>query len=166
MTLHNTSLIALASALFTFGANQARAEHWVADLNYANIMDTRGAEVSIGRDFRNSRFRLTPQLGLLVYQGKNDRYYVDTFSNGTERCRDSHNGQLADDSYCNNSKVKAYGKLEAAVTLGQSWEVGAGFRFSDDTTPYGVVSKTFNNNGLIKAFAGEDYYGVGVGIRF
>jgi len=166
MKKQKISLIAVAAVICAISAGQSHAQNWVVELNYANVDDTSGAELGFGRDFGNSRFRVTPQLGLFVYQGDNDRYYIDTFSNGTERCRDSQTGQFADDSRCNNSETKAYGKLEGAVTLGQSWELGIGARFSDDTTPYGLITKKFSGNGLVKAFAGEDYYAVGFGLKF
>jgi hypothetical protein len=144
----------------------AEAKGWEVELNGAKVQDLSGAELGLGYDLGGSKFRLTPIVGALLYQGDNDRYRDETLSNGRRVCRDRTNGQFADKENCNNLAARAYGKLEAGYRLSPSLELAAGVRVGGETTPYGAISVLASDKLALKGFAGKDYYGAGLVARF
>lgn len=145
---------ALANGL-TLEANGARAHgHW-------------GAELGAGYTLSAGGFSLRPIVGAFIYRGDNDRYYDDTFSNGQTRCRDSETGQFAKDSKCDNTAVKAYGKIEATYSIPLVAEIGGGARFSSDKVrPYGTVAVPLAPRISLKGNAGPKYYALGLKAGF
>ncbi|MDG2528052.1 hypothetical protein [Caulobacter endophyticus] len=147
-------------------AGPVQAQNWTVELNGAKAGDLSGAELGLGYTLSKGKFRLTPIVGALIYQGDNDQYASQTLSNGRTICRDTSNGQFADKENCNNVAAKAYGKLEAAYRMGKSLELGVGVRVSDETTPYGALGVYTSETLAIRGFAGKDYYGAGLIARF
>lgn len=138
-----------ASAQIVLEANGARADaRW-------------GGELGVGYGFGAAGFRLTPAVGLLVYQGDNDRYYRDQ-NRGNSRCRDGSNGQYASDSNCDNTAVKPYGRLEATYAIPLVATVGGGIRIGNDVRPYGTVAVPLLPKISLKGNAGPHYYAVGL----
>lgn len=160
---HILSAGLLTAALFTAGV--AQAQPFMLEANGARVNHLTGGEFGLGYSFANEHFRITPIVGAFVYQGDNDRYRRETFSNGSHVCRDTSNGQFADKDDCDNTAVKAYGKLEGAVRFKQV-EIGGGVRLSSKTAPYGLASVAVSEQFALKAFAGDDYYGAGLSLRF
>jgi hypothetical protein len=145
---------ALADGGFGFEANAARAH------------DRWGGELGVGYGFGVAGFKLRPVAGVFAFQGDNDRYYTDTFSNGQSRCRDSQNGQFADDSKCENVDFKPYARVEAAYAIPLFAEVGAGVRLSDEKArPYGTIAFSASKV-RIKANVGPKYYAAGLQLGF
>lgn len=157
-----SATLVVAAALL---AGAAHAQPFVFEANGARAGNLNGGELGVGYSALSEHFRLTPIVGAFLYQGDNDRYRQETFSNGTEVCRDTTNGQFAKKENCDNTAVKAYGKLEAAARFKQ-FEIGAGVRVSSETTAYGLASFEISDQLALKAFAGKDYYGAGVALRF
>lgn len=151
---------AIASGLLIAGA--ANAEGLMVEGNLAKAYDISGVELGVGYNFENERLRFTPIIGGFLYQGDNDRYYMDQMSNGA-RCRDSQTGRFAKKEFCDNGKVAWYGKAEVAVKFAQTWEVGAGYRASDiESSAYGLLAVKFSPHGRVQFSGGQDYYAVGV----
>lgn len=137
------------------------------EANGARAQQRWGGELGLGYSLRLGGFRLTPLGGVFIHRGDNDRYYRDTFSNGQSRCRDSTNGQFADDGDCVNLAAKWYGKLEATYAIPAGPEIGAGARFSGDRTrPYGTIAFPIGPSARIKGNVGDRYYALGVNFGF
>lgn len=146
-------LAAPASAQVVVEANGARADgQW-------------GGELGVGYSIGSGGFKLTPAVGALIYAGDNDRYYTDP-NGGSERCRDGNNGQYADTDKCNNTAVRAYGRVEATYSIPKSFTFGAGVRISDEIRPYGTASFPIGVKIDLKANAGPHYYAAGLRFNF
>jgi len=145
----------------------AQADGLLIEGNGARAHSEWGGELGVGYNVGAGGFAVRPIVGAFIYQGDNDRYYEDTFSNGQSRCRDSTNGQFADDENCNNTAVKAYAKVEATYTLLGSAEIGGGARFSSEQARlYGTVSFPLAPRIRVKANAGDRYYALGLRADF
>ncbi|MEH3103716.1 MAG: hypothetical protein PGN12_07395 [Sphingomonas phyllosphaerae] len=139
-----------AAAQITVEGNGARADgEW-------------GGELGIGYGFGAAGFKLTPIVGALVYAGDNDRYFEDN-NGGNPRCRDGDTGRYAKSSYCDNTAVNIYGKVEATYSIPLVATIGAGVRFSErDTTPYGTVAFPITPGLKVKGNIGDGYYALGL----
>jgi hypothetical protein len=138
-----------ASAQIVLEANGARADsHW-------------GGELGVGYGFGAAGFRLTPMIGALVYRGDNDRYYEDA-NGGNARCRDRQTGRYTSDSRCDDTAVKAYGRVEATYAIPLVATVGAGVRVGNDVRPYGTVAVPLLPTISLKGNAGPHYYALGL----
>lgn len=151
-----TLLVAVATpaaAKVVVEANGARADgHW-------------GGELGLGYAVGFGGFKITPAVGALIYAGDNDRYFTDP-NGGSSRCRDSANGQYADTDKCNNTAVKAYGRIEATYTVPASFTFGAGVRISDEVRPYGTIAFPLAPKLSLKGNAGPHYYAAGLHLGF
>lgn len=158
--------MALAATVTTF-APSAFANGVSLEANGARAHSVWGGELGLGYNLEAGGFALRPMVGAFIYEGDNDRYYEDTFSNGQTRCRDSTNGEFASDAKCDNTAVKPYGKIEATYTLAGSLEVGGGARFSSEKVrPYGTVSFPLMPKLRVRGNAGESYYALGLRADF
>ena len=152
--------LALASS-FTALPNIALSQDsgFAAELAYTDINDQQGFDIGIGYNIASSGFNFTPMVGGFVYQGNNDRYYLDA---SADRCRDRTNGQFATTSLCDATEVELYGKLEATYEFDQ-FEIGGGYRFSEDvSTPYFTASYRAPSGAGLTANYGDDYVSVGI----
>lgn len=109
--------------------------------------------------------RLTPAAGVLIYAEDNGRYYIDD-NGGNEACRDGTNGRYADKDLCNNTKVRAYGRVEATYSVPLVATFGVGARISDDIAPYGTVAFPIAPKLQLKGNVGEGYYAAGLRLGF
>jgi hypothetical protein len=139
---------------------------FTAEATLAQVGDVTGAELGLGYRFALGGLRITPIVGAFIYQGENDRYRLEEFSNGNEACRDLTNGRFADKENCDNSAVQAYGKVEAVYRVADRVEIGAGYRFSEEGAPYGTVAVALSPGILLKLNGGADYVGGGVSFGF
>ena len=156
-----------AASLFALPA-AASAQGVVLEANAARAHDRWGGELGIGYRIAMGGFVITPAVGAFIFQGDNDRYYMDEFSNGQERCRDSTNGQFVDDELCNNIAAKAYGRLEATYTIpATGFQFGGGARFSSEKVrPYGTIAVPLGPKLKLKGNVGDKYYALGISGRF
>lgn len=171
MTKPNRFSALLLSAACLLYANAAAAQTGTAqgftfEANATKSEDLEGGELGVGYHFALSWFRLTPMVGTLIYKGDNDRYRQETLSNGNEICRDLTNGQFAKKEKCDDAAFKAYGKLEAAVRVGEALELGGGVRVSDEARPYGMIAFNASEQFALQGFYGKEYYGAGLRVRF
>lgn len=158
--------VAIAAAI-AFPCAPVMANDVMIEANAARAHDRWGGELGIGYTLTAGRFALRPIVGAFIYKGDNDRYYEDTFSNGQTRCRDSQTGQFAKDSECDDTAVKAYGKIEATYSIPHFAEIGGGVRFSSDKVrPYGTVGLPLGPRFSIKGNAGPKYYALGIKAGF
>ena len=74
------------------------------------------AKRGIGYSVGKAGLKLTPSVGVFLYQRDNDRYYIDD-KGGSELCRDSTNGRYADKEKCDDIAATAYGQVEATYTI-------------------------------------------------
>lgn len=156
----------LVLAALTLGAG-AHAQGFVVEANGARSEGVWGAELGAGYEISIAGLAIRPLGGVLVYQGENDRYIEDTFDNGQTRCRDSTNGQFAEDRLCDDTALKAFAKLEASYTIAGSLEIGAGGRYDGgDIRPYGKVSIPLAQQFRVQGNIGEEYIAVGLRARF
>jgi len=138
-----------ASAQIVLEANGARADgHW-------------GGELGVGYGFGAAGFRLTPMVGVLVYNGDDDRY-DQTSSAGNTFCRDRRTGQFTSDSRCDGTAVTAYGRVEATYAIPLIATVGAGVRVGSDLRPYGTVAVPLLPTISLKGNAGPHYFALGL----
>ena len=160
------SFIAVMAVMAALGsAHAVHAQQLSAELNLARVDDVDGGELGLGYSFAPGNFRFTPTVGAFFYQGDNTRYRSETLSNGNVVCRDHSNGQFANKELCDNTAVKAYGRLEGAYRFSKV-EVGAGVRVGSDTAGYGTISALLTPAFSIKANIGSDYYAAGLHLGF
>lgn len=145
----------------------AHANSVALEANGARAHEVWGGEIGVGYNLTKGPFTLRPMVGAFVYQGDNDRYSRQTFNNGNTVCRDSTNGQFAASERCDNTAAKAYGKVEATVTITAVAEIGGGARFSSDKVrPYGTAAFSLLPKLKLKANGGPEYYAVGLLANF
>jgi hypothetical protein len=172
-------IVALVAGLTMTGAalpafaqeNQVRGK-FAIEANGAQVDDVTGGELGIGYRVSIWRVNITPYIGGFIHGEDNDRYREETFRNGNTVCRDTTNGQFADDENCDNLAVDIYGKLEATVTainFGSSGgiDIGGGVRFSEDqTTPYAALAVNFTSTISVRGNVGKDFWAAGVHLAF
>ncbi len=160
--------LVLGALLATAGlAAPAQAEGILIEANGARSEGVWGGELGLGYELGAGGFSIRPIGGVLIYQGENDRYFQDTFDNGQTRCRDSSNGEFAEDRLCDNTALKAYGKLEATYTIAGSMEFGAGGRYDGGKVrPYGLVSFPIAPKFRIHGNVGEEFLALGLRASF
>lgn len=164
--LKKLTVFALVAAA-ALQCNAASANGLMIEGNGARAQGRWGGELGVGYSLSAGGFSLRPIVGAFIHRGDNDRYYEDTFNNGQTRCRDSETGQFAKDSECNNTAVKAYGKIEATYSIPLIAEVGGGARFSSDKVrPYGTVALPLAPRISLKGNAGPKYYALGLKAGF
>lgn len=156
-----------AAAAIAANCVPALANGIALEANGARAHGVWGGELGIGYSLTAGGFSLRPMVGAFIYQGDNDRYYEDTFSNGQTRCRDGNTGRFANDAKCDNTAVKAYGRVEATYSIPLVAEVGGGARFSSDKVrPYGTVAIPLAPKIRLKGNAGPKYYAAGLRVGF
>jgi len=135
------------------------------EIAVAQVADLTGAELGLGARYIAGGLRLTGMAGGFLHANQDDRYRSETFGNGNTVCRDTTNGQFADDANC-APDVAAYAKLEASWLFDGGLEIGAGARFSDgQTSPYGTLGYVWPGGASIYAAGGQDYAGLGLAFR-
>jgi hypothetical protein len=160
-------IAAAATAAALIAAPAALANGVMVEANGARAHSEWGGELGIGYNLSLGGFSLRPIGGVFIYKGDNDRYYEDDLSNGQTRCRDTSNGQFADDEKCNDAAVKPYGKIEATYTLLGSLEFGGGARFSSEKVrAYGTTSVPLAPLVRLKGNIGDRYYAIGLRAGF
>lgn len=159
-------VLAMAGAMIaahTAGAAQARGLG--AEISGVKAEGQWGGDLGLGYGFEVGPFSLRPIVGAFVFKGNNDRYYVDTFNNGQQRCRDHRNGQFAADRFCNNVAAEFYGKVEATFSIPTVAEIGVGARYMDETVrPYGLIAVPIAPKFKAVASGGKEF--ISAGIRF
>ena len=152
---------ALAALIAAAPAAPAAAQA-VIEGNGARSEGRWGGELGLGYRVRIGSFSITPAAGGFFMRGDNDRYQRETFSNGQTRCRDTTNGQFADDEKCINVDVRAYGRVEAAFSIPGAVEIGGGVRISARARPYGTIAVPIGPSISFKGNAGPDYAALGL----
>lgn len=74
----------LAAISLAWASAPAFASSIVVEANGARAHDVWGGELGLGYNLTLGGFTLRPIAGAFVYQGDNDRYQIDHFSNGQE----------------------------------------------------------------------------------
>lgn len=158
-------MLAVALTAGSAGAAQAQV---VVEANGARAEERWGGELGLGYRIRIGDFSITPAVGALLLRSNDDRFERDTFSNGQSRCRDTTNGQFAEDANCVGIDARAYGRVEATYRVGGNGvELGGGVRISKDVVPYGTIALPLGGGSAqIKGNAGPDYFAAGLRFSF
>jgi hypothetical protein len=158
---------AVCAAAFFACASAAQASGIGVEANAARAGGIWGGELGLAYTIKLGGFALRPVVGGFIYQGDNDRYLRETIRGGRRVCRDSTNGRFARDELCDNTAVKAYGKLEASYTIPSGPELGGGGRFDGDKVrPYGFVAIPVAEKLRIRGNVGDGYYAAGLNLNF
>ncbi|MFT6661347.1 MAG: hypothetical protein ACJA0K_001339 [Maricaulis maris] len=165
--MKNTALVAaLAIALFASDSG-AQTTGWspTGEIGIAHAGEITGSEVGVGARYAVSDIRLTGIVGGFIYPNSDDRYRSETFNNGNTICRDTSNGQFADESRC-AADVSAYGKLELSYAFTDRFEGGLGGRFGEDgSSPYGTLAYRWPSGWAVYGAAGSEYASAGISYR-
>lgn len=162
--MKTVTMAAIAAAMGIACAAPASAQIGV-EANGARADGRWGGELGIGYSIGLAGFKLTPSVGALIYAEDNGRYYTDS-NGGSERCRDSRNGQYADNDRCDNTKAKPYGRVEATYSIPLFATVGAGVRLGSDVRPYGTIGLPLLPKLKIKGNAGPKYFAAGLTLGY
>lgn len=156
-----TAALALAAACATPAAAQIGVE-----ANGARADGRWGGELGVGYAITLlPGLKVTPAAGALIYAEDNGRYYF--YDNGGSRaCRDSDTGRYADKDRCDNTRLRAYGRVEATYTIPLAMTLGVGARISDDVVPYGTIAFPIAPRLQLKGNAGDGYYAAGLRLGF
>ncbi|WP_235506430.1 hypothetical protein [Altererythrobacter sp. Root672] len=153
------------AAMFMYAA--PASAQVVLEANGANSEDLWGGELGVGYSIVSAGgFRVTPSVGAFLYQGDDDRYYLDD-NGGNPRCRDSTNGQYADTKLCDDTAAEFYARAEATYSIPAGFTFGGGVRYmADEFRPYGTLAIPLAPKLLIKGNAGPEYFAAGLQARF
>lgn len=136
--------------------------------------DHSGGALSTGLSAQISRvFATFTPVDLILSKGDSSPYYRDTFGNGGSACRNSLNGEFAEDSKCIAISVAYAFSADIAVLIPQSPVLlGAGVRHGRRDNPWFVVAgfqHALSPMGLVtcRVNAGPDYVSgiVGLSVR-
>jgi hypothetical protein len=161
-------IIGLAACLvFACATLPASAGEIALEANAAHVKDITGGELGAGYRFSIGPVHIAPYVGAFLYQEDDSSYHEETFRNGNTVCRDTRNGQFADEEKCDDLNAKVYGKLEATINVLDFADVGGGVRFSEDqTTPYFALAINVVPHLSIRGNVGKDYWSGGLHIAF
>ncbi|WP_230770211.1 hypothetical protein [Sphingomonas sp. Leaf4] len=159
-------LLGIALAAAAFGCAAPASAQVVLEANGARADGRWGGELGVGYDFSIlPGLRVTPAVGALIYAEDNGRYYFYD-NGGSEACRDSTNGRYADKELCSNTRLRAYGRVEATYSVPLVATFGVGARISDEVVPYGTVAFPIAPKINLKGNVGDGYYAAGLRLSF
>ena len=127
--------------------------------------------LSLGGTYRNVfGFLHVADLGFIPKPGS-DRYYMDTFSNDQQRCRDRETGRFAKTSLCGGTvKVTYAAAVDINVIIPSRHRrifFGIGTRTGAATTHYGSFGAIFHRRDhgryFVKASVGQQFFQIGIG---
>jgi hypothetical protein len=162
----NVLKFALVALVSLFG-NPCYGDGVVAAVNYATRDDVKGAEVEFGyqKTFTSWRLNIIPLSGIF-YRKDDSRYREETFSNGQTVCRDTTNGQFADDDKCNQTGFD-YGFIGGAEFLvTDRFHLGAGIRIGKETDIFAMAGYRVWERVSVQVKAGADYRSIGLFMNF
>jgi opacity protein-like surface antigen len=160
------TVLASVGAIIALAASGPASAQVVIEANGARADSRWGGELGIGYSLPVlPRFKITPAVGALIYAEDNGRYYLDE-NGGNEACRDSQTGWYSDRDLCDNTRAKAYGRVEATYDVPLFATVGIGARIGDEVKPYGTVAVPLAPKIQLKGNAGDGYYSLGLRLNF
>lgn len=150
-----------------FGAHGVAAAGPVVDVGIARSAGRFGAEASLGLRLGLLGFAITPSVGAFARRSADNRYVEEPDPAGGTRCRDSRNGDLDRDLFCENANLTPFGRVEATFAIPLVAEVGAGVRMSkSETMPYATAAMPFFPGVKLKGNVGDGYYALGLRVGF
>ena len=106
----------------------------VANVGYSRSESQSGLGVAGGGSFRWSRLLISALADFTIVPTPGDeRYFLDTFSNGQQRCRDRTNGQFARTELCSGSvyaitagmfDINIIGATQFPIFIGAGYRAG------------------------------------------
>jgi hypothetical protein len=130
-----------------------------------------GVGVSGGVSWGIRSIRFGFDVEALLAASSDTRYYMDTFSNGQSRCRDSLTGQFASTSKCSPVEI-AFGAIigGAMMPIGSKpLFIGAGYRLAANAEPVATISyngafDNWNADWRINAILAKEYISLRWGV--
>ena len=161
-------MIAAVLMIAGMSAPAAAQGNFLVEANLAYVDKEWGGELGAGFGVNIGVLRLRAVGGAFLHEGDNDRYSRQTFNNGQSRCRDSRNGQFADDDLCSNTAAEFYARAEAAFAVGNTVEIGGGARFGgdEDVVPFGTIGFRLSPSIMLRGNGGPDYFAAGLMVDF
>ena len=126
-----------------------------------------GVELEFRAKFKPAswvEFGISPA-NFVFYEDETDQYETDSFSNGQTRCRNTDNGQFADDSHCAPA-IDWRGTVTGEFNLGDNFSVGGGYLIGDGGSPFGSLRYNFNSSFALQGRAGDDYGSIAFVLMF
>ncbi|MGE6698211.1 hypothetical protein ACQKH5_11005 [Hyphomonas sp. NPDC076900] len=150
------------------GSAERSEDKWDAYGNLGYSFEGRtGVEIEAGVKYRPVswiEFGASPA-NLIFYENEDDHYQRETFSNGGEVCRDTTNGQFADDARC-APDVAWRGLVTGELNLGPNVSAGGGYLFGDQEAGFGSLRYNFSNRWALQGRVGSEYGSLAVSLRF
>lgn len=159
---------------FAFASNETHSS-FTAAVGEIDVDNKAGLNTVFSLEYINNNLIVfTNFIDMEITSEDNERYYMDKFSNGEERCRDRTNGQFAKSESCDPIYHYDYAlSLDANYSLqpdSRSFFLGGGLRIGQELIPYASVGYAFNElssyHCYIKAAIGEDLYQTTIGYSF
>ena len=158
-------VVAIGLATGVHGAASAAGP--VVDVVVARANGRFGAEASLGLRLGLLGFSITPSVGAFARRSADERYVEEPDPAGGTRCRDSRDGDLDRDIFCENADLTPFGRIEATFAIPLIAEVGAGVRVSEhETLPYATAAMPFFPGVKLKGNVGDGYYALGLRVGF
>ncbi|WP_230772378.1 hypothetical protein [Sphingomonas sp. Leaf4] len=155
-------VIGIALGAIMAGCAMPAQAQIVLEANGARADERWGGELGVGYDLAIlPGLKVTPAVGALIYAQDNGRYYLDD-NGGSQACRDNTNGRYADKELCNNTRLRAYGRVEATYSVPLVATLGIGARISDEIVPYGTIAFPVAPRIQLKGNVGDGYYAAGL----
>ena len=169
--LHVGSAVLVMLAVASTASNAQVGLTGGVSLGYAAppTTDTGGAFTGwVGAQSRLIRVQLLGDL--IVSENEDSPYYVDEFENGESACRDSRNGQFADEARCGPEADPAV-RGELLLRVGRRVLVGPGYRVAEGSSiPYGAAGYEAavgrSAAVLLRGAYGANYMQFDVGLSF
>lgn len=140
-----------------------------------DVDNASGFNTVVGLQYSNSNLlSFVNFLDLKITEEENERYYMDKFSNGVERCRDKTNGQFAKEEKCDPVYDYDYAlSFDVNYLIDpdkKSFFLGGGLRFGREIVPYASLGYAFkeitSSHCFLKTEIGDNLYKATIGYSF
>lgn len=169
------TLVAVAGIASPLQGQQSQAESGVrrtfvgGSIGYLGQEDINALSLTGSIGLQKAFLRATLHTDLGLYPDEDSPYYRDQLDNGDSRCRDSRNGQFADDANCGPAVTFAVrGEATAFVPRKSPFFLGGGYRLGELSVPYGTAGWEFRRSGssaagFLRTEVGERYVQIELG---
>jgi hypothetical protein len=144
---------------------------YTVEVGVSRADTTLGVGFSGGLSWGPRRIRFGFDVEALLTASSDTRYYMDTFSNGQSRCRDSLTGQFASTSKCAPVEV-VFGAIGGGALMpieSKPLFIGAGYRLAAKPEPVATVSYSgafdnWNADWRVNAIVAKEYVSLRWGV--
>lgn len=159
---------------FAFASNETHSS-FTAAVGAIDVDNKAGLNTVFSWEYINNNLIVfTNFIDMKITSEDNERYYMDKFSNGEERCRDKTNGQFAKEEKCDPVYDYDYALSFDVNYLinpdSKSFFLGGGLRFGREIVPYASLGYAFkeitSSHFFVKTEIGENLYKAIIGYSF